>query len=232
MGSWGQVSTALPWVPSTSSLLPAPAPAFHSSSRPSKGVSSLFQQPPGHCIPSSNPNKCVGVWWVFFLTGRPRTSECGFWFQVFPTFWPTLLSPTAPGSPASLQLSRFAKPWLWLGNRRLHAALLGCHPLWVPWISQQECFKKAKPSFFHQRGKIHTQHFHGCAQVKTPQASCVFGPRAQNVHQIGLQRWTHSAFQFLRVYHRDGRGECHVDSDAGVVFDQQSSPTSMGIKLT
>ena len=145
MGLWGQVSTALPWVPSTSSLLPAPASAFHSSSSPSKGVSSLFQQPPGHCIPSSNPNKYVGVWWVFFLTGRPRTSECGFWFQVFPTFWPTLLSPTALGCPASLQLSHFAKPWLWLGNRRLHAALLGCHPLWVPWISQQECFKKAKP---------------------------------------------------------------------------------------
>ena len=168
MGSLGQVSTALPWACSTSSLLPAPAPAFHSSSNPLKGVGSLFQQPPGHCIPSSNPNKYVGVWWVFFLTGRPRTSECGFWFQVFPTFWPTLLSPTALGSPASLQLSLFAKPWLWLGNRRLHAALLGCHPLWVPWISQQECFKKAKPSFFHQRGKIYTTLSWLCPSENTP----------------------------------------------------------------
>lgn len=65
-------------------------------------------------------------------------------------------------------LSLFAKPWLWLGNRRLHAALLGCHPLWVPWISQQECFKKAKPSFFHQRGKIYTTLSWLCPSENTP----------------------------------------------------------------
>lgn len=82
---------------------PSSCHSFHSNSSPLKGVSTLFQQPPGHCIPYSNSNKYVGVWWVFFLTGRPRTSECGFWFQVFPTFWPTLLSPTTLGSPTFLQ---------------------------------------------------------------------------------------------------------------------------------
>lgn len=41
---------------------PSPCPSFHNSSSPLKGVSSLFQQPPGLCIPYSNPNKYVGVW--------------------------------------------------------------------------------------------------------------------------------------------------------------------------
>lgn len=160
-GFSGQGTHSSAWGVLLFTSLPSPCPCF-----PLTGVSSLFQQPPGHCVPDSNPNKSVGVWWVFFLTGRPRTSECGFWFQVFPTFWPTLVSPTALSSPTPSPSSSYSLPTLTLAQKQ-RAALLGCHPLWVPWISQQECFKKAKPSFFHQREK-NTQLSLLCPRENSP----------------------------------------------------------------
>lgn len=161
MDSLGKEPTVLPEVSFSSLHFPAPVPAFHW-----RGSVLCFNSLLGTVSPIPIQ---INLWVFgecFFLTGRPRTSECGFWFQVFPTFWPTLVSPTALSSPTPSPSSSYSLPTLTLAQKQ-RAALLGCHPLWVPWISQQECFKKAKPSFFHQREK-NTQLSLLCPRENSP----------------------------------------------------------------
>lgn len=207
MDSLSKGDTALPWPFSPSLLLPAPA--FHSSPSPLKGVRTLFQQPPGRCIPYSNPNKYVGVWWVFFLTGRPRTSECGFWFQVFPTFWPTLLSPTALGSPASLPALTLCQT-LTLARKQKAAG-------YPPWMSPSlgsmnkptGMLQESKAIIFPPRGKKYTTLSWLCPSENT--LGLLHGwSLGSKCAPNRTSEWSHSVFQFLCVYHWDTEGVCRT----------------------
>lgn len=167
---------------------------------------------------------------MFFLTGRPRTSECGFWFQVFPTFWPTLLSPTALGRPPSLQPRSLPNPdsgWETEGCMlpSLDVALFGFHE------SASRNASRKQSHHFSTKGEKNTQHFHGCARVKTPEASCVvwsLGSKWAPDRASEVKSFCLSIPLCLPLGHWGGT----PDSNAKVVSDQQSSPTSMGIKLT
>lgn len=185
--------------------------------------------PPGPC-PNSHPvhwrgsvlcfNSLLGSahpmptqisMWVFgecfFSLGGPAHQSVDFGFKSFLPFgqlFSHLLHWAVP-PPSSLALCQT----LTLAGKQKAA----CCPPWmppslVPWISQQECFEKAKPSFFHQRRKKYT--FVVVPEWKHTRPPAWFGPWAQNGHQVGLQRWNHSVFQFVCVYHWDVGGECRT----------------------
>lgn len=170
--------------------------------------------------------------WVFgecfFSLGGPAHQSVDFGFKSFLPFgqlFSHLLHWAVP-PPSSLALCQT----LTLAGKQKAA----CCPPWMsPSLGSMNkpagMLQESKAIIFPPKGK--KIHFHGCARVKTPQASCVvwsLGSKRAPNRTSEVKSFCLSIPLCLPLGHWGRR----PDSDAQVVFNQQSSPTSMGIKRT
>lgn len=148
--------------------------------------------------------------WVFgecfFSLGGPAHQSVDFGFKSFLPFgqlFSHLLHWAVP-PPFSLTLCQT----LTLAEKQKAA----CCPPWMsPSLGSMNkpagMLQESKAIIFPPKGKKIHNTFMVVPEWKHPRPPAWFGPWAQNVHQIGLQRWNHSVFQFLCVYHWDTGGE-------------------------